>query len=71
MKVVEEFEYPGYMSQDAQDFFEGKYIMEQRDGCAVAGSFITLSNGDTHLPSKRDKFKKYENGDITVESIHR
>jgi len=70
MKVVEEFEYEGWMSQEARKFFEGNLIREERDGCAVVGSFVKLANGNTHLPSKSDKFKKYENGSITVTSIY-
>ena len=42
----------------------------ESDGCAVVGSFVKLANGNTHLPSKSDKFKKYENGSITVTSIY-
>tara|TARA_R110000851_G_scaffold30681_1_gene83628 strand:- start:254 stop:460 length:207 start_codon:yes stop_codon:yes gene_type:complete len=66
MKVVKEFEYQGYMCQEAQTFFEGKLTKEERDGCAVVGSFVELSNGKTHLPSKSDKFKKCENGSISL-----
>ena len=57
MKVVKEFEYQGYMCQEAQTFFEGKLTKEERDGCAVVGSFVELSN---------DKFKKCENGSISL-----
>ena len=32
---------------------------------------IKLSDGSTCLPSKGDKFKKYEDGSITVTSIYR
>ncbi len=70
-KVVEEFEYQGYMSQEAQKFFEGKLITEERGGCAVVGSFVKLANGNNHLPNKNDKFKKYEDGSITVSSMYR
>lgn len=71
MKVIEEFEYEGYMSQKAQEFFKDKLNREQRAGVAVVGSFVTLANGGTHLPSKGDVFRKYENGSICVSSIHR
>lgn len=71
MKVIEEFEYLGFMSSDAQKFFKGKVIKESRDGIGVVGNFIKLSNGETHLPSKGDNFKKYEDGSISVSSIHR
>ena len=71
MNVIEEFEYQGYMSHEAQKFFEGKLIREERDGCAVVGSFVKLANSNTHLPSKGDKFKKYEDGSIKVTSIYR
>jgi len=61
-----ELTYPGYMSKEAQDFFKDNIIEEQRDGCAVVGSFITLENGKTVLPSKGDKFIKNEHGKITL-----
>jgi hypothetical protein len=60
-----EFEYKGFMSTEAQKFFEGNIIREQRDGCATVGSFIQLADGKTHLPSKGDKFIK-QNGVIEV-----
>jgi len=66
MNIIEIFEYQGYMSQEAQKFFDGKLISEERDGCAVVGIFVMLANGNTHLPSKSDKFKKYEDGSITL-----
>lgn len=65
-----EFEYKGYMCSAAQEFFKGNIIEEERDGCAVVGSFIKLSNGKTHLPSKGDKFTKNEDGSLTVSSIY-
>jgi len=68
---MKEFEYMGYMSSEACEFFKGKIIEEQRDGLGVIGNFVKLSNGDTHLPSKGDKFKKDENGNIFVDSIYR
>lgn len=71
MNIIEEFEYEGYMSQKAQDFFKGKLIKEQREGIAVVGSFVVLANGNAHLPSKGDIFRKYENGSICVSSKHR
>jgi hypothetical protein len=69
--MKEEFVYEGWMGGEAQKFFEGNRITEERDGCATVGSFIRLSNGKTHLPSKGDKFTKHEDGSITVESLHR
>ena len=71
MKVIEEFEYEGYMSQEAQEFFKNKNNTEQRDGVLVVGTFIMLSNGVMHLPNKGDVFRKYENGSICVSSKHR
>jgi hypothetical protein len=71
MNMVEEFEYEGYMSQKAQDFFKGKLAVEQRDGVPTIGSFVILASGNTHLPSKGDVFRKYENGSICVSSKHR
>ena len=62
--MIEEFEYKGFMSTEAQKFFEVNIIREERDGCAVEGSFIRLADGKTHLPSKGDKFIK-EDGRIT------
>ncbi len=59
------------MNQKAQEFFKGKLNVEQRDGVAVVGSFVLLANGSTHLPSKGDIFRKYENGGIYVSSKHR
>ena len=50
--MIEEFIYEGWMGQEAQKFFEGNCIREERDGCATVGSFIRLSNGKTHLPTK-------------------
>lgn len=55
---AEEFTYPGYMSEEAQDFFKGHVKQEQRDGMAVIGSFIRLADGSTVLPSKNDVFIK-------------
>lgn len=69
MTKVKEFEYKGYMSKEAQEFFKDKLITEDRDGCAVFGSFVRLISGKMHLPSKGDKFKKCESGSITVETI--
>ena len=67
MKTAEtEFTYQGFMSSEAQEFFKGNVIEEQRDGCAVVGSFIKLANGKTTLPSKGDVFIKHLNGTITT-----
>jgi hypothetical protein len=65
--MKEEFEYEGFMSLSAQEFFEGNTIREERDGCSTIGSFIRLSSGKTHLPSKGDKFIKNEDGGITLQ----
>ena len=56
--VSKEFTYPGYMSDEAEKFFEGHIIREERDGCAVVGHFIKLADGTTTLPSKGDIFVK-------------
>jgi hypothetical protein len=71
MKVIGEFEYKGWMCRDAQSFFYDNLIEEQRDGLAVMGFFIKLSNGETHLAEKGDLFTKYEDGSIRVESKYR
>lgn len=56
------FTYPGYMSQEAEKFFEGHIIREERDGCAVVGFFVKLADGTITLPSKGDEFIKNEKG---------
>lgn len=68
---MEKLIYPGYMSQEAQEFFKGSVIREEREGCATVGSFIKLASGKTHLPSKGEEFEKDEEGRITVKSIYR
>jgi hypothetical protein len=65
---MEEFVYKGYLCSEAQTFFGDKLISEQRDGCAVVGSFVKLADGNTRLASKGDKFVKHEDGSITVTS---
>ena len=65
-----EFKYLGFMCDDAEAFFADKIIKEQRDGCAVVGSFIKLKDGKTCLPSKGDIFTKDENGDLTVKTVY-
>jgi len=42
--MKEEFVYEGWMGQEAQKFFEGNRITEERDGCATVGSFITVES---------------------------
>jgi hypothetical protein len=66
-----EFIYEGWMSQEAQRFFDGHTIIEERDGVATVGTFIKLASGKTHLPSKGDVFTKHENNTLTVKSIYR
>lgn len=61
--------YPGYMSQEAQSFFEGYLLTEQRDGCAATGFFVRLANGSTVMPSKGDVFIK-DNKGITKQNIN-
>jgi len=60
------FKYEGFMSSEAQEFFKGKTITEERDGCAAVGTFIKLANGNTCLPSKGDIFIKDTNGYLTL-----
>jgi hypothetical protein len=67
---MEKHIYPGYMSKEAQEFFKGCVIREEREGCATIGSFIKLASGKTHLPSKGEEFEKDEEGRITVKSIY-
>ena len=69
--MKEEFVYEGWMGQEAEKFFEGNTIREQRSGCATVGSFIRLASGKKYLPSKGDRFTKHEDGSITVKSIYR
>ena len=68
---MKEFKYEGFMNSEAQEFFKGKIIEEQRDGLAVIGHFIQLVNGKTYLPSKGDIFTKYDDGTISVKTIYR
>ena len=69
--MEKEFVYEGYMSQEAQDFFKDNLEKEQRDSLAVMGFFVKLASGKTHMPNKGDVFTKWENGSITVKSLHR
>ena len=59
------------MSRDSIKFYGNNLIREQRDGIAVVGFFVKLSNGETHMPNKGDHFKKFENGSIIVKSLYR
>ena len=70
-KEVDEFIYKGYFCDEAEEFFKGNVIKEERDGVAVVGHFIVLANGNTHLPSKGDKFIKDSSGEISVISAYR
>jgi hypothetical protein len=65
------FQYAGWMSQEAQIFFDGYTITEDRDGIPTVGTFIKLASGKAHLPSKGDVFTKHENNTLTVKSQHR
>lgn len=56
------FIYSGFWDVDAEAFFKGHYIMEERNGGTAVGTFIILSNGTTMLPMKGDRFIKDENG---------
>ena len=58
----EEFIYPGYMSTEAQEFFKGHYVEEQRDGCGAVGTFLKFSDGKTKMPSKGDIFIRNKKG---------
>jgi hypothetical protein len=69
--MEKEFVYEGYMSQEAQDFFKDNLEKEQRDSLAVMGFFVKLASGKTYMPNKGDVFTKWENGSITVKSLHR
>lgn len=61
---IEKLTFPGYMSKEAQMFFEGHTIEEERDGCATVETFVKLANGKIVLPSKGAKFSKNEEGKI-------
>jgi len=63
-----EFTYQGYMSSEAQDFFGDKVLYEERDGCAVVGAFVKLSNGSTCMPSKGDTFVKGHDGLLMIKT---
>ena len=62
--MTQEFTYLGFLTDEAVNFFEGKMIREERDGCAVVGAFIKLENGTTCMPSKGDVFIKDDLGNI-------
>ncbi len=47
--MTQEFTYLGFLTDEAVNFFEGKMIREERDGCAVVGAFIKLENGGTSV----------------------
>ena len=53
--MKEEFVYEGWMGQEAQKFFEGNCIREERDGCDTVGSsqmdIITWSRSDAEKSS--------------------
>jgi hypothetical protein len=66
-KLMEkEFIYPGFLTSEAITFFGDKRKSEERDECAVVGTFIELENGKTRMPSKGDIFIKDENGNINL-----
>jgi hypothetical protein len=64
--MEKEFVYPGFLSDEAVAFFGDKRKSEERDGCAVVGTFIELENGETCMPSKRDVFSKNKDGNIKL-----
>jgi hypothetical protein len=63
---MKQFKYLGYMSKEAEEFFEDNLIREERAGCAVVGHFIKLENGQTVMPSKNQIFIKNEEGKIVL-----
>jgi len=65
---MNDFKYKGYMSDEAIAFFGDKMKMEEREGIAVIGFFITLSDGKTHMPYKGDIFIKDDNGEIILKN---
>jgi hypothetical protein len=62
--MTQEFTYLGFLTDEAVNFFAGKMIKEERDGCAVVGTFVKLENGKTCMPSKGDIFTKDDLGNI-------
>jgi hypothetical protein len=61
------FTYPGYMSKEAQDFFKDNSFEEPHPNVeGVSGTFVYLSDGTTHLPSKGETFVKDEHGKIKL-----
>jgi len=62
--MTQEFTYLGFLTDEAVNFFAGKMITEERDGCAVVGTFVKLENGTTCMPSKGDIFTKDNLGNI-------
>lgn len=62
--MIQTFEYKGYWCSDAESFFAGNYVSEERAGCATVGFFVKLANNETVMPAKGDKFIKSEDGKI-------
>jgi hypothetical protein len=63
------FTYPGFMSKEAQEFFSDKAFREAHPNVeGASGTFIKLSTGETHLPSKGETFVKDKNGEISLGS---
>lgn len=57
------------MSLEAQEFFADKALREAHPNVeGASGTFIKLSTGETHLPSKGETFVKYGNGEISLGS---
>ena len=64
--MQEQLTYQGFLTDEAITFFGDKRESELRDGCGAVGTFIMLSNGKTHMPSKGDVFMKDENSNISL-----
>jgi len=64
--MEKEFIYPGFLTDEAIKFFGDKRKSEERDGCAVVGTFIELSDGSTRMPCKGDIFIKDVDGNLDV-----
>ena len=62
----QEFTYLGFLTDEAVEFFGDKMKREERDGCAVVGTFIKLENGGTCMPSKGDVFVKDNLGNLKL-----
>ena len=59
---MNEFTYQGYMSKEAQEFFNEYLIHEQREDIPVTGFWVKTTDGKTIMLEKNLTFIKDQNG---------